>query len=204
MKENEKNDYKKKIILTEQQLKYCLFEISNREINDRCKLVNQNPTQKQIEANNYRLAHFSIKGMPISIENPKGSFRYYKNEDGSEGKSEMKSHYGYFKKTSGNGKDGDAVDCFIGPNPENFTTVYVVDQNSKDGSFDESKVMLGFDSITDAKKGYMENYSKDWTGFREITGVDINTFKKWLYRKRKQRKPFSDYIMIRKNKINKK
>jgi hypothetical protein len=178
--------------------------MTSEEIDERANMANLNPTNGQKEAGNYSMGHVSVKGMPISIENPKGSFRYYKNEDGSEGKSEMKSHYGYFKKTSGNGKDGDAVDCFIGPNPENFTTVYVVDQNSEDGSFDESKVMLGFDSITDAKKGYMENYSKDWTGFREITGVDINTFKKWLYRKRKQRKPFSDYIMIRKNKINKK
>lgn len=177
--------------------------MTTEEIDERANTANLNPTDGQKEAGNYSMGHVSVKGMAISIENPKGSFRKYKNEDGSEGKSEMKHHYGYFKKTSGNGKDGDAVDCFIGPNPTDFETVYVVDQNCKDGSFDESKVMLGFNSIIDAKKGYMSNYSKDWTGFRDITGVDISTFKKWLYRKRKQRKPFADYVAIQNKKIEK-
>ena len=113
----------------------------------------------------------------------------------------MKNHYGYFKKTSGNGKDGDAVDVFIGPNPEEAVTVYVVDQNNKSGEFDESKVMLGFKSITDAKEAYLSNYSKDWEGFRDITGVGILTFKRWLYRKHKQRKPFADYVMIKNKKL---
>ena len=178
--------------------------MTSEEIDERASTANLNPTDGQKEAGNYSMGHVSVKGMAISIENPKGSFRKYKNEDGSEGKSEMKHHYGYFKKTSGNGKDGDAVDCFIGPHPTDFETVYVVDQNSEDGSFDESKVMLGFKSITDAKEGYMSNYSKDWTGFRDITGVDIITFKKWLYRKHKQRKPFADYVIIQKKKINEK
>src|SRR5574344_914463 len=35
---------------------------------------------------------------------------------------------------------------FIGPNIENCEYVYVVDQNNKQGDFDESKVMLGFNS----------------------------------------------------------
>lgn len=175
--------------------------MTSEEIDDRANEANTNPTDGQKEAGNYSMGHISIKGMAISIENPKGSFRKYKNEDGSEGKNEMKHHYGYFKQTSGNGKDGDAVDVFIGPNPIDFDMVYVVDQNNIDGDFDESKVMLGFKSIKAAKEGYLANYSKDWKGFKDITGVDIKTFKKWLYRKRKQRKPFAEYVMIKNKKL---
>ena len=175
--------------------------MTSEEINDRANNANTNPTDAQKEAGNYSMGHVSVKGMNISVENPRGSKRRWKDEEGNEGYNIMKHHYGYFKKTSGNGKDGDAVDVFIGPYPTDFETIYVVDQNTENGDFDESKVMLGFKSMEDAKEGYMSNYSKDWKGFRTITGVSIDTFKKWLYRKHKQRKPFAEYIMIQKKKI---
>jgi hypothetical protein len=176
--------------------------MTSEEIDERAKNANTTPTDAQKEAGNYSMGHVIVQGFPISIENPKGSKRHWKDEKGNEGYNVMKHHYGYFKKTSGNGKDGDAVDVFIGPNPEKSVIIYVVDQNNKDGEFDESKVMLGFDSIDDAKKAYMSNYSKDWKGFRNITGVSILTFKRWLYRKHKQRKPFSEYVMIQNKKID--
>lgn len=190
----------KQLLLTESQFKR-LVEISSSAIDAEAKNVNLNPTEPQKEAGNYRMAHVSVKGMPISIENPKGSIRTFKNSDGSIGGIVMKNHYGYFKKTSGNGKDGDAVDVFLGPNPENFEYVYVVDQNTKEGDFDESKVMIGFNSKEEAKKAYMSNYSPGWTGFRNITGVSLRLFKKWLYRGNKQRKPFADYVEIQKKKL---
>lgn len=175
--------------------------MTSEEIDERANEANTTPTDKQKEASNYKMGHVIVQGMPISIENPKGSKRHWKDEKGNEGYNIMKNHYGYFKKTSGNGKDGDAVDVFIGPNPEEAVIVYVVDQNNKNGEFDESKVMLGFKSITDAKEAYLSNYSKDWKGFRDITGVGILTFKRWLYRKHKQRKPFADYVMIKNKKL---
>ena len=178
-----------------------LMENTMEEVNTKANEAELNPTDAQKEAGNYKMGHVRIMGMPISIENPKGSYRRYKNEDGSIGKNQMKYHYGYFTNTTGNGKDGDAVDVFIGPNIENCEYVYVVDQNNKQGDFDESKVMLGFNSTEHAKNAYMANYSADWTGFRTITKVPLNVFKKWLYRKHKQRKPFSDYTTIKKKKI---
>ena len=164
--------------------------------------VNLNPTEGQKEAGNYKMGHITIKGMPISIENPKGSKRKYKNEDGTDGYNIMANHYGYFTNTTGNGKDGDAVDVFIGPYPEDFDNIFVVDQNNKEGSFDESKVMLGFKDIDDAKDAYMSNYSKGWKGLRDITGVPLEIFKKWLYRGNKQQKPFKDYVMVQKHKLD--
>ena len=189
-----------KIILTESQLKY-LIEITTSDIDAECKDVNVNPTDAQKEAGNYKMGHFYIKGMPISIENPIGSRRKYKDENGNDGFVIMKNHYGYFTNTTGNGKDGDAVDVFIGPYPDDFERVYVVDQNNKDGEFDESKVMIGFKSRQEAKEAYLSNYDKNWRGFRTITGVSLKLFKKWLYRGNKQRKPFAEYVEIQKKKL---
>ena len=191
---------KMKIILTESQLIY-IFEVTTSEIDAECKNVNLNPTDAQKEAGNYRMGHFYIKGMPISIENPIGSKRKFKDQNGNDGFVIMRNHYGYFTNTTGNGKDGDAVDVFIGPYPDDFERVYVVDQNNKDGEFDESKVMIGFKSKQEAKEAYLSNYNKSWDGFRAITGVSLKLFKKWLYRGNKQRKPFSEYVEIQKRKL---
>lgn len=189
----------RKLIITEQQYK-TLLEISSNEINDKCKEVNLNPTDPQKEASNYKMAHISVKGMKIAIENPIGSKRYYTDEKTGEKKyNVMKNHYGYFNITKG--KDGDAVDVFIGPDIENFDKVYCVDQKNKKGEFDETKVMLGFSSKEQAKQAYFDNFSPDWNGFMYITGVPLKVFKKWLYRGRKQRQPFAKYVYIKKKQL---
>lgn len=188
-----------KIILNESQFKTVISEMTKQEINAEAQNVDINPTDAQKEAGNYKKGHINVSGFNITIENPKGSYRKYKNSNGTEGKNLMKNHYGYFTRTKG--KDGDAVDVFIGPKIDKLEKVFIVDQNDKNGNFDESKVMLGFDTADEAKKAYLSNYSKGWTGFRKITCVSLPVFKKWLYRGRKQRLPFSDYIEIKKNKI---
>lgn len=171
--------------------------ITIEDIDNEAGRANTSPTEKQREAGNYMKGHISVKGMKIAIENPKGSRRYY---DGGKKYNVMKNHYGYFNITKG--KDGDAVDVFLGPDIEDFDKVYCVDQNNSDGEFDETKVMLGFSSKEEAKDAYMSNYSPDWKGFRDITAVSIKDFKKWLYRGRKQRQPFADYVYIQKKKID--
>ena len=146
------------------------------------------------------MGHIVIDGMEITIENPKGSYRKGKDRNGKEWKCLMHNDYGYFTKSKG--YDGDAVDVFIGPDIDDYDKVYVVDQNNSKREFDESKVMLGFKSKKEAKAAYLSNYSKDWKGFRKITGVSLKLFKKWLYRGRKQQQPFADYVEIKKNQLN--
>lgn len=176
-----------------------LNEITSKEVTDEANNANVEPTEPQFEAGNYKKGHISIKGMKIAIENPKGSKRSYVDKDGKRKYNVMKNHYGYFNVTKG--KDGDAVDVFLGPNVEDFETVYCIDQKNFHGDFDETKVMLGFKSKEAAKKAYLRNYSPDWRGFMYITAVSIPVFKKWLYRGRKQRIPFAKYVEIKKNKI---
>ena len=190
----------KKLIINESQLK-MLFEISTSEVEAEMKNVNLHPTDPQKDAGNYKMGHIYVKGMGITIENPRGSIRKFKDCNGKEGFVRMKNHYGYFRNTRGNGKDGDAVDVFLGPHLEDFERVYVVDQNNSNGEFDESKVMIGFKSKSEAKKAYFSNYDKSWRGFGTITGVSLKLFKKWLYRGNKQRKPFSEYVEIQRKKL---
>lgn len=176
--------------------------ITSEEIDEKANDVAPNPSEAQKEAGNYKMGHLRLFGMPISIETPKGSIRTYKDANGNDGEIELKNHYGYFTNTTGNGKDGDAVDVFLGPNINDCDTVYVIDQNNANNEFDESKVMLGFKSKKEAKDAYFSNFSKDWKGFREITAVSLDVFKKWLYRQHKQQKPFSEYAYIQRKKIN--
>ncbi len=159
--------------------------------------VNTDPSEGQKEAGNYKKGHIVINGMDISVENPVGSLRKGVDEDGKAWEHEMKSHYGYFKGTVG--KDGDHVDVFTKSNtPEDYNgPVYVIDQvEPSTGKFDESKVMLGYDSPAEAKQAYSENYDKDWKGFSAITEIGVDDFKKWLYDGKKQHKPFSEYKEI--------
>ena len=186
-----------KIVLDKEQFNRLYEELSREEIDQRANEADTNPSDAQKEAGNYRMGHVRIKGFDITIENPVGSRRYY----GKDKKkfNVMQNHYGYFTKTKG--KDGDHVYVFIGPDVETFERVYVVDQKIG-GSFDESKVMFGFSSKKEAKAAYFANFDKNWHGFMHITGVSIAVFKKWLYRGRKQRQPFADYVMIQKKKLN--
>lgn len=168
---------------------------------ERSKLINarsdvdKNPTEKQKEAGNYKKGHVNIHGFNITIENPKGSYRKGKDKDGKEWKTLMHNDYGYFTRTLG--KDGDAIDVFIGPNLES-TKIFPVDQYV-DGEFDETKIMLGFDSKEQAKAAYLSNYEKDWKGFKYISEIGIDEFKKWLYDGMRQRKAFALYKSLNEN-----
>jgi hypothetical protein len=190
----------KKVYITETQFNnYLREQMSNEVIDERAEEADKTPTEKQKEAGNYRMGHVTFSGFKISIENAKGSKRYWTDDKGNTGYNKMKNHYGYFSKSLGH--DGDHVDVFLGDNQES-DKVYVVDQNKKDGSFDESKVMLGFNSKKEAKEAYLSNFTPDWKGFRSITGVSKSFFKKWLYNGRKQQKPFADYVEVIKKKLN--
>ena len=190
----------KHIYITESQFNnYLREQMSNEVIDERAEEADKTPTEKQKEAGNYRMGHVTFSGFKISIENAKGSKRYWTDDKGNTGYNEMKHHYGYFSKSLGH--DGDHVDVFLGDNQES-DKVYVVDQNKKDGSFDESKVMLGFNSKKEAKEAYLSNFTPDWKGFRSITGVSKSFFKKWLYNGRKQQKPFAEYVEVIKRKLN--
>lgn len=156
--------------------------------------VEQNPTEAQKEAGNYRKGHITIDGYNITIENPKGSERSGTDKDGNKWSVTMNNDYGYIRGTEG--VDGDHIDVFLSDNPESGD-VFVIDQVNPDGTFDEHKVMYGFKSALAAKRAYMANYSKDWKGLGNITRVSKEEFKKWVNSSRRKTKPFAEYKNVK-------
>lgn len=155
--------------------------------------VDQNPTEAQKEAGNYKKGHVKIDGYDVTIENPKGSVRSGKDADGNEWSVTMNNDYGYIRGTEG--VDGDHIDVFLSDNPETGD-VFVIDQVNPDGTFDEHKVMYGFKSALAAKRAYMANYSKGWTGLGNITRVSKEDFKKWVNSSHRKTKPFAEYKSV--------
>lgn len=149
-----------------------------------------NPTEAQKEAGNYKKGKVAIQGFDISIEQPQGSVRSGVDENGKQWSVTMNNTYGYIRKTEG--KDGDHIDIFLGPNPES-TSVFVVDQVNPDKSFDEHKVMMGFHSLDEAKTAYLSNYEEGWQRLGNITEVPLDNFKKWIDSSHRKTKPFSEY-----------
>ena len=154
------------------------------------------PTEAQKEAGNYRKKHVWVDEHAISIENEAGrspadnEVRRGRDADGKEWATEMKFDYGYIRGTEG--VDGDHIDVFLSGTPERGD-VYVVDQVNKDGSFDEHKVMYGFDSEEEARAAYLSNYEEGWQGLGAITRVSREEFKKWVRSSKRKTKPFAEY-----------
>lgn len=97
-----------------------------------------------------------VQGIPVAIENRKGSVRKGTDSDGNEWRTKMKHPYGYIKGTKG--VDGDEVDCYVGPDKE-APAAFVVHQHKDDGTgYDEDKVMLAFKNKVEARKAYLDHY----------------------------------------------
>lgn len=153
--------------------------------------VNTQPTDAQKEAGNYRKGHIKVDGFDVTIENPQGSERSGVDAEGKPWSVTMNNTYGYIRGTKG--ADGDHIDLFLG---NSGNGVFVVDQVKEDGSFDEHKVMYGFDSLDEAREAYLSNYSPGWKGLGSITGVSKETFKEWVDSSRRKTKPFAEYKLV--------
>ncbi len=152
------------------------------------------PTEAQKAAGNYKMEHRKVDGYNVSIENPKGSVRRGKGEDGKEWQTTMQNDYGYIRGTEG--VDGDHIDVFLSDTPEQGD-VFVIDQLDKDGNFDEHKVMYGFPSEEAAREAYLSNYEQGWTGLGAITHVSKDEFKKWIGSSKRKTKPFAEYAGVK-------
>lgn len=159
--------------------------------------VNTNPTEAQKEAGNYKKGHVQIGTFNVTIEQPKGSVRSGVDKGGKKWEVEMQNTYGYIRGTEG--VDGDHIDVFLSDDIDGWDghKVFVVDQRNADGSFDEHKVMLGFNDINDAEVAYMSNYEEGWQGLGAITGVSIEEFEKWIASSHRKTKAFAEYKSVK-------
>lgn len=160
--------------------------------------VNVNPTEAQKEAGNYKKGHVRIGQFDVSIEQPKGSVRSGVDASGNKWETTMQNTYGYIRGTEG--VDGDHIDVFLTNDIDgwNGRRVYVVDQYNEDGTFDEHKVMLGFNDEDDARNAYFANYSDDWADKRKIvmTSANLEDFEKWINSSHRKTKPFAEYKSV--------
>lgn len=161
--------------------------------------VNTEPTEAQKEAGNYKKGHVQVGTFDITIEQPEGSIRRGTDADGKQWESKMHNTYGYFRGTEG--VDGDHIDVFLSNDMDgwNSAQVFVVDQYNPDGTFDEHKVMLGFNEASDAKNNYLANYKKGWENGRriDVSAVSLADFEKWIASSHRKTKPFSEYKSVK-------
>ena len=161
--------------------------------------VNTEPTEAQKEAGNYKKGHVQVGAFDITIEQPEGSIRRGTDADGKQRESKMHNTYGYFRGTEG--VDGDHIDVFLSNDMDvwNGAQVFVVDQYNPDGTFDEHKVMLGFNDASDAKNNYLANYEKGWENGRriDVSAVSLEDFEKWIASSHRKTKPFSEYKSVK-------
>lgn len=163
--------------------------------------VNTDPTEAQKEAGNYKKGHVQVGTFDITIEQPQGSVRKGTDADGKQWESKMNNTYGYIRGAMG--VDGDHIDVFLSNDIDgwNGRKVFVVDQYNPDGSFDEHKVMLGFNDQDEAKGDYLANYEQGWENGRriDITGVNLEDFEKWIESSKRKTKPFGEYSSVKKD-----
>ena len=135
--------------------------------------------------------HMTFQGIPIAIENRKGSTREGVDPDGKPWKTTFDLPYGYIKKTEG--KDGEEIDAYIGPTHD-APNAFVVHQRKIDGTgHDEDKVFLGMPSVAATRKAYLKHYNKVGPKLLgEITTISIDELKKRLEEKRKHTKLAED------------
>ena len=116
----------------------------------------------------------------------------------------MQNTYGYIRGTEG--VDGDHIDVFLSTDIDawNGRRVVIVDQYNTDGSFDEHKVMLGFNEKADAINAYLANYEKGWEKGRRLvfSTATLEDFEKWIESSHCKQKPYHEYKIADKAEVD--
>jgi hypothetical protein len=117
----------------------------------------------------------SFDGLALKVEHEPGDTRTGKSKDGKTWSRKMSASYGYVPGTKGMAEDGDAIDFYLAKDPVPGSDVYAVRQNKKDGSFDETKNMLGYPSEAAAKADYLK-HMPEWA-FGSMKAESWDSFK---------------------------
>lgn len=128
----------------------------------------------------------------VNVETDAGETREWKDPaTGRSGRTTMLFPYG--EVIGSVGADGDPVDVFLGPN-ENAPFAFIVHQRRLDTqTYDEDKVMLGFDTPLAAKHAFMAHYDNPLF-FMGISMVPYTTFLRGVMRTGVLLDPASDGV----------
>ena len=133
-----------------------------------------------------------LHGITIAIEWRKGEMRRYYNHDPLKARSKgkidynqkMHADYGYIKGVID--ADGEELDVYLGPNRESVKVFVLEKLRRTDSSFDENKIMLGYDSLKEARASYLQHQGKDELG--SVYELSLALFKQKFLRKNKFKK----------------
>jgi hypothetical protein len=100
-------------------------------------------------------------GLTVKIDRPKGFVMHGLGSDGKPWTRRYQHDYGFIPKTDGG--DGDGIDVFIGPVPDD-EEAYWVRQLKDDGSLDEFKVFVGFGSRQAAERAFKAHIPSKYFG----------------------------------------
>jgi hypothetical protein len=118
-----------------------------------------------------------FQGIPINVDRPKGFLMKGVDKKGNAWARRYHYDYGFIPKTLGG--DGDGLDVFIGPNT-NAPNAFWAIQRKEDGSFDEFKCFLGFDSRDAAVAAYKAHIPKKL--FKSMFAMSTEVMKAMLGR----------------------
>jgi Inorganic Pyrophosphatase len=118
----------------------------------------------------------TFQGIPIRIENPKGSVRSGE-DNGHHWSVQMTHDYGYVQRM--NGLDQEKLDCFIGPDRSADNVYVVTTKEPGTGKPDEEKCFVGFGSASEARQAFMDNYDSP-KHFHSLRTMSLDEFKQWL------------------------
>ena len=155
-----------------------------KDIREAAAQADKDPSKLKRKVGNYAKGHISLRGLPITIENAKGSKRGEKDRFGRQWGVKMPAAYGYIRGTVG--ADNMQVDCYLGKHPESLKA-WVIDQDKADTEgddkgFDEHKVMLAYKNPKKAIKDYLKSHF-DGLGHERLsamTQVNYDELKQWL------------------------
>ncbi len=159
------------------------------------------PTHPQRRAGNYAKRRIRWNGLELAIENEPGSVRTFLKPDGTVGERRMIYPYGYVCRSTG--ADGDEVDCFVGPDLDTATDVFIVDVSVKGNwsKLDEQKAMLGFSSPDDAKRAFFLSYD-DPRLFMSMKSVPIREFAQKVRATKSGPRLIKSIVIIRRGSIH--
>lgn len=121
--------------------------------------------------------YMDFQGIRIAIENPAGSVRHWEQE-GERGVTTMLVAYGYVVDTIG--ADTDGIDVFVGPVADAAMAYVIHQQNPRNGTYDEDKVMLGFRNEREALTTYQLHFDRpDFAAM--VSPMPMDAFKRWIW-----------------------
>jgi phage gp29-like protein len=103
-----------------------------------------------------------VCGIDITIDRPAGTVQNGVDQAGVPWTRTYTVDYGFVADTLGG--DGDAIDVFCGPNDDAKTAFWIVQYFADGVTFDEYKLMLGFNTMADAVACYSAHVPPQYIG----------------------------------------